>query len=239
MAGLYYVRARWYDAGMGRFISEDPIGLAGGINNYAYAANDPVNLSDPTGLRPCGAESVGLMIIITSRVGGCDDSHWSDRFFDRMTDQAFSLLGGIQEDRAAFPSECLRLGCKLRNPTPAESTFVANSLSSIRTDHPFCRELQASGRQQVARDLQMWDNPIISVRSDGITPGQMFGNAPFDSRRGGPVMYLYSKFLSDTTVVHEAVHSVRIPTSSWRFYGDYSRTPLGSVHQTAISCLGR
>jgi RHS repeat-associated protein len=49
-AGLYYVRARWYDAGIGRFISEDPIGLAGGINNYAYAANNPVNLSDPTGL---------------------------------------------------------------------------------------------------------------------------------------------------------------------------------------------
>jgi RHS repeat-associated protein len=49
-AGLYYVRARWYDAGMGRFISEDPIGLAGGINNYAYAANDPVNLGDPMGL---------------------------------------------------------------------------------------------------------------------------------------------------------------------------------------------
>jgi RHS repeat-associated protein len=30
-------------------MSEDPIGLAGGINNYAYAANDPVNLSDPFG----------------------------------------------------------------------------------------------------------------------------------------------------------------------------------------------
>ena len=50
--GLYYVRARWYDPSMGRFISEDPIGLAGGINNYAYALNDPVNLSDPTGLCP-------------------------------------------------------------------------------------------------------------------------------------------------------------------------------------------
>jgi RHS repeat-associated protein len=55
-AGLYYVRARWYDASMGRFISEDPIGLAGGINNYAYAANDPVNLSDPSGLGPCDLE---------------------------------------------------------------------------------------------------------------------------------------------------------------------------------------
>jgi RHS repeat-associated protein len=48
--GLYYVRARWYDPEIGRFISEDPIGLAGGINTYAYTANDPVNFRDPSGL---------------------------------------------------------------------------------------------------------------------------------------------------------------------------------------------
>ncbi len=70
--GLYYVRARWYDPSRGRFMSEDPIGLAGGINNYAYATNDPVNLSDPTGL--CGVSWGGWSdgITITSQYGGCD-----------------------------------------------------------------------------------------------------------------------------------------------------------------------
>jgi RHS repeat-associated protein len=47
---LYYMRARWYDPETGRFISEDPIGLAGGINQYAFAGNDPVNGWDPSGL---------------------------------------------------------------------------------------------------------------------------------------------------------------------------------------------
>jgi RHS repeat-associated protein len=47
---LYYYRARWYSAGLGRFISEDPVGLEGGINPLAYVGNDPVNYSDPTGL---------------------------------------------------------------------------------------------------------------------------------------------------------------------------------------------
>ena len=56
--GLYYVRARWYDPFLGRFISEDPIGFAGGINQYAYALNDPVNLSDPTGLWTCDRNDV-------------------------------------------------------------------------------------------------------------------------------------------------------------------------------------
>jgi len=42
--------ARWYSPEMGRFISEDPIGLEGGINYYVYVFNNPVNSTDPFGL---------------------------------------------------------------------------------------------------------------------------------------------------------------------------------------------
>jgi RHS repeat-associated protein len=51
-SGLYYARARWYDSQSRSFISEDPIGIAGGINVYAFGANDPVNHSDPAGMYP-------------------------------------------------------------------------------------------------------------------------------------------------------------------------------------------
>ncbi len=50
--GAYYYRARYYDQNVGRFISEDPIGLKGGPNFYDYVSNDPVNLIDPRGLSP-------------------------------------------------------------------------------------------------------------------------------------------------------------------------------------------
>ena len=50
--GLYYYRARYYDPVLKRFISEDPIGLAGGINSHAYVEGDPVSLTDPTGKNP-------------------------------------------------------------------------------------------------------------------------------------------------------------------------------------------
>jgi RHS repeat-associated protein len=49
----YQLRRRTYDAQMGRFLSEDPLGFAGGDTNlYRYAENDPVNQSDPSGLSP-------------------------------------------------------------------------------------------------------------------------------------------------------------------------------------------
>ena len=48
--GLYYYRARYYSPELHRFISEDPIGLGGGINVYAYVGNSPIIRIDPLGL---------------------------------------------------------------------------------------------------------------------------------------------------------------------------------------------
>ena len=49
--GFYYMRARYYDPQIGRFISEDPIGFDGGqVNLMAYVGNNPINFIDPLGL---------------------------------------------------------------------------------------------------------------------------------------------------------------------------------------------
>ena len=48
--GLIYMRHRWYDCQLQRFISRDPIRLAGGTNLYAYALNAPVSRTDSHGL---------------------------------------------------------------------------------------------------------------------------------------------------------------------------------------------
>lgn len=51
---IYYMRNRWYEPFSGRFLSEDPVGLAGGINPYIFGGGDPVNQRDASGLRYWG-----------------------------------------------------------------------------------------------------------------------------------------------------------------------------------------
>lgn len=60
--GLYSLRARYYDPSDGRFLSRDPLEQLWSVrelNRYVYAANDPVNLTDPAGLQ--GASESGLL----------------------------------------------------------------------------------------------------------------------------------------------------------------------------------
>jgi RHS repeat-associated protein len=48
--GLYYMRARYYDPEVARFITKDPIGYTGDLNLYGYTGNNIINIIDPLGL---------------------------------------------------------------------------------------------------------------------------------------------------------------------------------------------
>jgi RHS repeat-associated protein len=50
-SSLYYYRARYYDPKVGRFLSEDPVGLDAGPNFYSYVSNSPIDRTDALGLK--------------------------------------------------------------------------------------------------------------------------------------------------------------------------------------------
>jgi RHS repeat-associated protein len=81
--GLYYVRARWYDPALARFNSEDPIGLEGGINLYAFTGNAPVLVRDPTGLVPCKFYTVTIgpypFLVLSNGCRELMEISWSER----------------------------------------------------------------------------------------------------------------------------------------------------------------
>ena len=105
---LYYMRARYYDADQGRFISEDPIGFAGGINVYAYVGSNPMMLVDPSGLV---AERV-------SDIPSLDDS------FTPSPSPTFT------EKIGSFLADSWRLSEGI-NPARASAAFGASKLAVI------------------------------------------------------------------------------------------------------------
>ena len=92
-SGLFYNRHRYYDPGMGRYVSQDPIGLAGGVNFYGYVEGNPARFIDPRGLE------VGGYLSLRS----CGEGVWNEagrrikELFSPITDYCKPAVDRLKE----------------------------------------------------------------------------------------------------------------------------------------------
>jgi len=94
---FYYMRARYYDPDIGRFISEDPIGFEGGLNLYAYVGGNPVNAIDPIGTWSFSLEAY-------LGVGGGINISYLDGTLEATGRLGVGLGGGVSYDPLGEPS---------------------------------------------------------------------------------------------------------------------------------------
>ena len=196
---LYYVRARWYDPRTHRFLSEDPIGVAGGMNPYAFASNDPVNLSDPSGA--LAADSRGLCSILLDR---CPNTPSDLEIFESQT---ASSLGAAMSGpltvtcRTASVSECQHIlgsarGAGLTLPNAlllelADAPMPQYMLrNKVYVDGILFKEIYLRKERDVGSNLASYEVLGNPVSADGLwrwDNGEMLISRHYHKFRFGPL----------------------------------------------------
>jgi RHS repeat-associated protein len=118
--GLFHNNARNYDPVTGRYIQSDLIGLAGGLNTYAYVANNPINWIDPFGLLVYASLDTGTNTLTLTDVD----------IFESVTVTAFTG-GHIDIDNGLIFSP----GSGSEVPAPNGSYLITDN-PNYRLDHP-------------------------------------------------------------------------------------------------------
>jgi hypothetical protein len=100
---LHYNYYRTYDPATGRYLESDPIGLAAGLNTYAYVGNMPTTYVDPYGLEAVPAPIPGPFIIPPVAIPGTPEN-------DSFVDAVNGLINGLpSSDGACAPYQLICL----------------------------------------------------------------------------------------------------------------------------------
>src|SRR5258707_4402837 len=125
--GLLYMRARYYNPYICRFINADPSGFSGGLNFYAYADGNPISMLDPFGLCSGGEE------------GGGSYWHGVGQVFAGYGDAAAGLAKGTANAIINFDDTFEALGNAIAHPGQTGQAIwnsVGNTFNNLGSADP-------------------------------------------------------------------------------------------------------
>jgi RHS repeat-associated protein len=155
-----YYRARYYDPNIGRFISEDPIGLSGGVNFYAYANDSPDNLTDPFGLDAITQDSNGRC---------CMCEMWRDAGYGfNLTERASWIIDSGTYNCMRWPWSATNKKETWNGPVPEGSVAIAHTHPTRvpSSSGTAASAWPSSGDEDTAKHLGM---PIYVISDIGVT----------------------------------------------------------------------
>ena len=189
---LYFMRARYYNPAMGRFISKDPIGFLGGSHLYGYSDNNPVSNIDPSGHvleTPWDALNVGIGIV--SLADNINNGEWGwaaldvvGLIYDGIATGVPFLPGG-----ASTGLRALQTGNKVVDAVNVGTDFVratdkAHDYARMADTGPNALEEGTKIHQKVgnALDGSLSSSAQNSFRGSngagGLAPDLTWGNSP-------------------------------------------------------------
>lgn len=101
---LYYYNHRYYSPELGRFLSRDPIGEAGGMNLYAFVNNNPANAVDALGMATLSFGEASYLSYTWGDVDGhYEGNKWIDSFSFELWEFSYFAGGLIPTNSVNYP----------------------------------------------------------------------------------------------------------------------------------------